>query len=334
MLDDWLWHLQAVWNYAVRKIELDARDGIYYSLFDFQNSLKGHGKKLGIPSHTLHGVLSDAHIAWTHYFKQIARKPRLKGRRNRFNSIPFPDPIHCPVDNHIRLPGVGRIRFHKQWLPKGRIKCGRVVRRASGWYLCLFIDAEPKSISVVTNREVGIDPGFKSLLTLSTGEKIAHPRELERAADRLAHAQRSRNNKRIGKVQEYIANLRKDRNHKLSRRLVSENKLIVMSKDNLTGMSRTFGKSVASSGIGQLRQMLDYKCRAGGRTYIEVDGRYSTMTCSACGSRSGPTGWGGLAVRQWRCTDCGSLHDRDVNAARNTLLAGAGAAHERVYATA
>jgi IS605 OrfB family transposase len=334
VLDGWLWNLQAVWNYAVRKIELDAKDGVYHSPFDFQNSLRGHGKKLGIPSHTLQGVLANAHTAWTRCFKKLARKPRLKGKRNRLNGIPFPDPIGTPIGNHIRLPMVGLIRFHKQWLPEGKIKAGRVVKRASGWYLCLFIDAEPKAIPIVANGEIGIDPGFKSLLTLSTGEKIAHPRELEKAAERLAHAQRSRNKKRVGKVQEHIANIRRDRNHKLSRRLASENKLIVMSKDNVKGIARQFGKSVASSGINQLRQMLAYKCRTDGRAYIEVDGRYSTMTCSNCGSRSGPTGWRGLAVRHWRCEDCGSLHDRDCNAAINTLRVGVGATHEGVYATA
>ena len=78
----------------------------------------------------------------------------------------------------------------------------------------------------------------------------------------------------------------------------------------------------------KLRQMLSYKSRAGGTEYIEVDSKFSTKTCSNCGSLSGPTGWAGLSVRQWRCTDCGSLHDRDVNAARNTLHAAAGLAVE------
>lgn len=86
-----------------------------------------------------------------------------------------------------------------------------------------------------------------------------------------------------------------------------------------------FGKSVASSGHYQLRQMLSYKSRAGGTEYVEVDCRNSTKTCSTCGALSGPTGLSGLAVRQWTCA-CGSRHDRDVNAAVNTLIAGAGRA--------
>ena len=70
--------------------------------------------------------------------------------------------------------------------------------------------------------------------------------------------------------------------------------------------------------------MLSYKSRSGGTDYVETDSKFSTMTCHVCGCRCGPTGWDGLKVRQWRCTDCGSLHDRDINAARNTLLAGLG----------
>lgn len=321
-LEDWLWHLQAVWNWAVRKIELDANDKVYHTGFDFRNSLNGHGKKLGIPSHTIQGLLRDAHIAWRRCFKHLARKPRLKGRRNRLNGIPFPDPIQRPQDSHIRLPGIGPLRFHKQWIPNGKIKCGRVVRRASGWYLCLFIDAEPKAISVTGNGQIGIDPGFESLLTLSTGEKVSHQRELEALGNRLAQAQRGHRKKMVARIHERIACQRKQRNHQLSRRLVSENAVIVFSKDNIKGIARKFGKSVSSSAHHQLREMLDYKCRAGGRTYIEVDSKYSTMTCSNCGQKTGPTGWDGLAVRQWQCMDCGCLHDRDINAARNTLLAG------------
>ena len=122
--------------------------------------------------------------------------------------------------------------------------------------------------------------------------------------------------------------VRKDRNHKLSRRLVSENALICFSADNHRGISRKFGKSVTSSGHGQLRQMLAYKCRAGGRKYIEVPSKNSTRTCSACGCLSGPTGWTGLQVRTRMCGDCGTSHDRDINAAVNTLMAGVGLTHE------
>lgn len=328
-LGDWLWNLTGVWNWAIRKIELDAKDSIFYTKKEFHNLLAGPGKTLGIPSHTLQGTLTTAYIAWERCFKKLGKRPKLKGQRNRLNSIPFPDPIRPPQDNRIKVPGLGSVRFHKQSLPEGKIKSGRIVKRASGWYLCLFINAEPNPIEITGSEWVGIDPGFKDLLTLSTGPKISHPRELEQTAERLAQAQRGGNKHLAARLQERLANQRKDRNHKLSRDLVSQFEVIVFSKDNHRAIARTFGKSVASSSHGQLRTMLAYKCRAGGRQFIEANSRNSTRTCSACGVFTGPTGYAGLSVRQWVCPACGVDHDRDINAAINTLKAGAGIALER-----
>jgi len=334
LLVGWLCNLTGVWNWAVRKIELNAKDKIYFGAKDFQNLLANHGEKLGIPSHTLQGILSQAHLAWTRCFKKIAKRPHLKGQRNKLNSIPFPDPIKPPEDNYIGLPGLGKVRFHKQALPEGKIKCGRIVKRASGWYLCLFIAADREPINRVGYGKIGIDPGFKALLTMSDGEVVDHPRELEAIEHRLAQAQRGHDKVLAARLQEKRANQVKDRNHKLSLRLVQENVVIRFSADNHKGVAHKFGKSVSSSSHYQLRQMLSYKSHAGGTEYDEPDSKFSTMTCSVCGSRSGPTGWGGLAVRQWRCSECGTLHDRDVNAARNTLFAGAGYAHEVLCANA
>ena len=145
-LHDWLWHLTGVWNWAIRKIEHDANDGISSSQKAFHNLLADHGKKLGIPSHTLQGMLDTAYTAWQRCYKKLAKKPRLKGRRNKLTSIPFPDPFKAPTGTRIHIPGIGHVRFHAQDLPQGRLKSGRIVKRASGWYLCLFIDAQPQDI--------------------------------------------------------------------------------------------------------------------------------------------------------------------------------------------
>lgn len=323
LLNRWLWHLTGVHNWCVRKVELDARNRIYHSEHDLKALLNGHSKRVGIPLHVLRGQVAVAHNAWQRCFRRLGSKPKLKGVRNRLNSIPFPDPIQEPTNGKIRLIGIGSLKFHKQAIPAGRIKCSRIVRRATGWYLCLFIEAEPNAIPVVANGAVGIDPGFSSLLTLSTGEKIDHPHELKATAARLAQAQRGLRRNLTARLKEREANQRKDRNHKLSRRLVSENALIAWSKDPHRAIARSFGKSVASAAHGQLRTMLSYKCRAGGREFVEVSNRYSTMTCGACGARSGPTGYAGLSVRQWTC-GCGAILDRDCNAAENTLRAARG----------
>jgi putative transposase len=326
-LGRWLYHLTAVWNWSIKRIERDAEIGSFHTSLTFRNLLNGHGAKMGVPQDAICGTLWTAHVAWRRCFKKIARKPRLKGRRNRLNSIAFAHGARIK-SGRISVPRLGFVKFHRQHIPEGPISQIRIVRRASGWYACLFIKAEPKHIPITGKGEIGIDPGFKSLLTLSTGEKIKHPRELEASATRLAQAQRGGNQTLSARIQERISNQRKDRNHKLSRRLVSENALIAFSADRHSAIAKKFGKSVASSSHHQLRQMLAYKSRTGGREYIEVSNRNSTKTCSICGALSGPSGLSMLAVRQWRC-DCGSLHDRDINAALNTLHAALGGSVER-----
>lgn len=332
-LNHWLRHLTAIWNWSIKKIERDRQGGIYYSSLEFRNLLNGHGAKMSVAQDAICGTLWTAYIAWQRCFKKLARKPRLKGRRNRLNSIAFAHGTTIQ-NQRINIYRLGRIRFHKQRIPEGQISQMRIVKRASGWYACLFIKAEPDAIPRTAEGRVGIDPGFKSLLTFSTGEKIGHPRELEASEKRLAQVQRGKSKKLTARIQERIANQRKDRNHKLSHRLVSENTFIAFSKDPIKRIARRFGKSVSSSGHNQLRSMLAYKSssRTGDTIYVEPESKHSTMRCSNCGELSGPTGLSGLAVRQWVCQACGSLHDRDHNAAINALIDGAGIAHERKVA--
>lgn len=334
MLTRWLWHLTGVYNWTLRKIECDAADRIYHSVFDLKAMVNGHGRRVGMPQVTIAGAVATAHDAWKRCFRRLGRQPKLKGRRNRLNSIAF---THGHEFNfygkRIGIPGMGRVRFHVQEVPPGRIGTARIVRRASGWYLCLFIHAEPRPVPHAADGEIGIDPGFLSLVTLSTGEKVEHPHELQQTARRLAQAQRGQRRRQVARLLERQANQRKDRNHKLSRRLVSENALIAWSKDSHQAIARRFGKSVTAAAHGQLRTMLAYKCRTGGRRFVEMSNRYSTMTCSACGAHSGPAGYAGLSVRQWQCA-CGATHDRDCNAAVNTLLAARGMRVERSRETA
>ena len=327
--------LTGVYNFAVRKIELNAKDRIFFSGNDFQNLLADHGKKLDIPSHTIQGTLKQAYIAWERCFKKLAKKPRLKGFRNKFNSIPFPDPIKPSQGYKISLPGVGKVKYHKQELPQAKIKCGRILKKASGWYLVLTLDCEHKFPVKNSGNAIGIDPGFKSLITLSNGTKIENPKELIKGQERISQALRARDYKLVARLQERQANRRKDRNHKLARKLVEENAIIAYSKDNLKSMAKKakrdgnkkrkrFGKSVANASLGQLFNVIEYKGKTCGRTIIAVNSKYTTMTCSNCDSVEGPSGLSGLEVRFWVCPKCGTHHDRDINSARNILKIGLG----------
>lgn len=316
-LERWLWHLTGVWNWAVGVVEREPR----LSKYDLKARLRGHSAKVGVPAYAMLGTAETAHVAWRRCFKGLARRPHRKGRRRPLSSIAFDHWDSRPRGGRILVPVLGPVRFHRQDIPQGKIGVARIVRRASGWYLCLFVRADREPIEALAHGEVGIDPGFSSLVTLSTGEKVEHPHEWRRHEERLGQAQRGSRKHLTARLHERIGNRRRDRNHKLSRRLVAENRLIAFSTDNHRGIARTFGKSVASAGHYELRRLIAYKSLTGGRTYVEVPSRNSTRTCSACGALSGPSGFAGLSVRTWTC-GCGAVHERDVNAARNTLRLG------------
>ena len=331
-LDRWLWHLTGVWNWAFRQIEHEP--GL--SVYDLKRRVNGHAAKVGISNYAIGGTISTVKQAWTRARAGLAGAPRLKSRRRPLSSIVLDhwESWRLRGSRRASLPFIGMVRYHEQVIPSGHIGSARLVKRASGWYLCLFIKAEPVLIEHVGSGEIGIDPGFSSLLTLSTGEKIQHPHEWASQETRLGQAKRGQRKLLAARLQERTANRRRNRNHHLSRRLIAENQFIAFSGDRHRAIAIRFGKSVASAGHYQLRSMLAYKSRTGGREYIEVPSRNSTRTCSACGALTGPTGLAGLKVRQWVCTACGVEHERDVNAAQNTLIAGRGLRHERRRETA
>lgn len=324
----WLFRATGIYNWVIRKVEQDAHGGKYWTAYGLMYEVAGHSKKCDVPSRIIQGTVARAYQAWARCFKKLSKKPRLKSARNKLSGMDIPGGVKRAGDYRISIPGLGRVRYHKDALPDGQIKACRLLKKASGWYLAVCLDVEPNAIQRVASGRIGIDPGFASLLTLSDGKKVDHPRELEALSESLARAQRGGHKRCAARIQEHIANQRRDRNHKLSRDLVAKNEVIVFSADRHKAMAKMFGKSVTSSGHAQLRSMLAYKSRIGGTQYIEVDSRFSTKTCSACGCLSGPSGFRGLAVREWTCSGCGTHQDRDINAALNTLFLGAGRASE------
>ena len=96
------------------------------------------------------------------------------------------------------------------------------------------------------------------------------------------------NKNKIARMHEHLANKRKDRNHKISLEIVRNHKEIYITNDNLRGQATKFGKSVGDAGISQLRNFILYKGSSCGRKVVLVDSRYTTMTCSVCGSLTGP----------------------------------------------
>ena len=133
-----------------------------------------------------------------------------------------------------------------------------------------------------------------------------------------------KNKKLVARVHERIKNQRKDSNLKAATAIIQKYSTIYITNDNLRGQSKIFGKSVQDAGIAQLRQFISYKGDNHGRKCVLVDSPYTTVTCSSCGSRTGPTGLNGLAVRNWVCSVCGTLHDRDTNSGKVVLNFGLG----------
>ncbi|WP_232458528.1 RNA-guided endonuclease InsQ/TnpB family protein [Burkholderia ubonensis] len=174
---------------------------------------------------------------------------------------------------------------------------------------------------------VGIDLGLKDFATLSTGEKLPNDRFGRRAADKLAKAQRARKHKRhIAKLHAKVANARADFQHKLALDRVRRFDDIAVGNVSAVKLARTrMAKSVYDASWSSFRDRLRYKAIAHGATFEEVDESGSTQSCSACGSQDSttrPKGIAGLRIREWTCSGCGVVHDRDTNAALNILRCG------------
>lgn len=321
ILDDWLLYSMRIYNWGIRKIEYHAQLKEYFSKMEFQNILAGHSKRLGMPSCIIQGLLIDAHNSWSRCFKKIAKKPKFKGVRRPLNSMPHVSPISPKnfTEDRIKLSVIGWLRFHKKYLPEGRVKQVRIIKKASGWYLGLFIDAKSQAVRVVDDKHVGVDPGYKTHLALSDGTNILlEDTYYQKLTARIKQAQRGGNKKLVARLHEKRANHRKHQDHILSKKLVSENEHIAFPKDNIKKISTKFGKSASKASHCRLRSMIEYKAGATDRTYVEVDSAYTTVECSICHARELATGEENLSVRKWTCS-CGAVHDRDTNAAQVIL---------------
>ena len=181
--------------------------------------------------------------------------------------------------------------------------------------------------------EAGIDLGLTHFAVLSDGRKIANPRFLRRAERKLRKAQQALSRKKKGssnrakarikvaRVHARVADTRRDWLHKESTRIIRDNQAVYVENLCVSGLGRTrLAKSVHDAGWAAFTSMLEYKARKHGRTFTRI-GRYepTSQTCSACGIKDGPKP---LSVRTWTCAACGTVHDRDVNAARNIAALG------------
>lgn len=244
------------------------------------------------------------------------------GPRRALGWVPFRDRNVSVAENAVTYAGRPYRFFGSKRRPvPDAIKEGCFTEDSLGrWWVCFQVEVEDRSTSAESS--IGIDLGLKSFATLSDGRAIEAPRIYRRHEQRLAVAQRARNKQRVRRLHAKIANCRRDFLHKASTELVRNHGLIVVGNVNASKLARTrMAKSVLDAGWSAFRSQLRYKASRHGAVYLEVDEKFTTQTCSSCGSLppERPKGIAGLGIRAWDCSDCGTRHDRDVNAARNIL---------------
>jgi putative transposase len=285
----------------------------------------------------------DARRAYRNWFDSL--KGKRKGRRvgrPRFRTKHGRQSIRLTRNGfafrgarlYVAKVGEVRVRWSRE-LPSAPSSV-TVIREPDGRYYASFVvERDPTPLPPVS-RTAGIDLGLVWFATIAAGdgtvETLANPRHLRVAERRLAIAQRQLSRKRKGSKNRAKARLRvavahrrvrdqrADHHHKLALRLIRENQTIAVEDLAVAGLARTrLAKSIHDAGWTMFVRLLEAKAARHGRQVVKI-GRWTptSQTCSACGYRDGPKP---LSIRAWACPACGKVHDRDVNAARNILVA-------------
>jgi putative transposase len=293
-----------------------------------------------VSSVPLQQTLRHQHKAFVNFFAGRARNPRFKSRQARqsatFTRSAFRWRKEClylakmmdtPLEVVWSWPEVDPASIEPTSVTVSREPCGR-------WYVSLAVEVADPEPAPPGGAVIGMDMGVKDFAVTSDGEKIPNARRLARRERnlaryqrRMARKQRGSSNRakakaKVARAHRKVAASRADFLHKTSTRLIRDHDVIVIEDLNVTGMvrNRRLAKAIYDAGWGTFRCMLEYKAARYGRRLIVIDRWYpSSKTCSACGHLLAELS---LSVRTWRCPSCRTLHDRDVNAAKNILAAG------------
>jgi putative transposase len=186
----------------------------------------------------------------------------------------------------------------------------------------------------VTPHMIGLDLGLKSMVITSDGHTYGNPKFFSKDQKKLAQAQRrharkkkgskNRNKARlkVARIHKKIADRRRDYQHQLSVRIIHENQVVCVESLQVKNMVKNhcLAKSISDVGWSDFVRQLEYKASWYGRTLVKIDKWYpSSKRCFDCGHLLDSLP---LDVRSWTCPECGVVHDRDINAAKNILAAG------------
>ncbi|MCC3653975.1 transposase [Streptomyces sp. S07_1.15] len=289
-----------------------------------------------VSSVPLQQALRHLQTAFGNFFAKRAKYPRFKSRKKSRQSAEYTRSGFTWRDGRLTLAKMAApldIRWSRP-LPEGAAPTTVTVSRdaAGRWFVSLLCD-DVITPAPATTAAVGIDAGLTSLVTLSTGEKIANPKHERKDRAKLARAQRELSRKakgsnnrekarrKVARIHARITDRRRDFLHKLTTRLVRENQTVVIEDLTVRNLAKnhSLARAISDASWTELRSMLEYKCAWYGRELVVVDRWFpSSKLCGACGTVAASMP---LNVRQWTC-DCGTLHDRDINAARNLKAAG------------
>ncbi len=317
-----------VWNYCNELSSRSIRErGKWLSAHDLQKYTAGFSKcegvKVGSPTVQL---VCEEYASRRRQFKKARLNWRVsnpKSAKYSLGWIPFKKGGALCRNGQIRFCGLVLGLWDSYGLSKFELRAGSISQDARGrWYLNVAVEAEVSPSAGTAS--VGIDLGLKTAAVCSNGHLLAS-RTYRKHEPALAIAQRARKKNRARAIHAKIANVRKDAMHKLSTRLVAENAAIFVGDVSGKALIKTkMAKSTLDAGWSMFKTMLEYKSHQAGIVFEEVSESYTTQTCSCCGviPDSSPKGRADLGIREWTCSDCGAVHDRDVNAARNILARG------------
>ncbi len=280
--------------------------------------------------------LRHLQTAFSNFFAKRAKYPTFKNKHARqaaeYTSSAF------KWDGKVLKLAKMDTPLNIRWsctLPKAaKLTTVTVSKDAAGRYFVSMLCDDTVMPKPEVSGQIGIDLGLTHFAILSTGEKITSPNTFRKNEARLATLQRRLAKKQKGSANRFKAKLkvarlhaktadtRRDFLHKLSTRLVNENQVIAIESLAVSNMKKNpcLAKAISDAGWSEFVRQLEYKSLWYGRTLIGIDRWYpSTKRCSDCGYTISKMP---LKMREWICPECGSIHDRDINAARNVLTAG------------
>lgn len=306
-----------VWNYC-QEVSLLAfrRDKTFLSAYDLHKLTAGTSKDLRLSADTIQQVCTE-YVIRRRQFKKI--KLKWRSRKRSLGWIPFKAAYIKLQDDTVTYCG-HRFRLWLSRPVEGGIKTGSFTQDARGrWYVNVQCEV-PDATQPVGDLDLGIDLGLTNQIACSDGVIYSRENLTCQHEDVLAMTQRAHKKQRVKAIQAKIANTRSDWTHKATTAIARRAKLIVIGDVSSSKLIKTpFAKSTLDAAWSSVRSQLTYKANRLAGVCVSGRETFSSVTCSDCLHRTGPSGLSTLGVRAWVCSHCGSTHERDVNAARNIL---------------